>query len=336
MLSLYSKKFFCERNLKQKFEEDYLKCLDVHSSKMKGIITKCNSVLQKLNGIQNIQGFPKTFEELLILSPKTIAEIYIYYIKDKTFKNVVDSNFFCGQSLLLDYDYYSDRIVKFFTEKEHEEYFFINTCIYCNSSYINTFSVDGKIPKRQYDLDHFIPKSKCGLFAFSLYNLIPCCQVCNSRIKGNDFDCTNLTSIELEKLFPSSEKYQFEQSLKFRIFPKIRQNEKINFPCFNYYSNKNDFEIDFEKAGDKKISNLYKEKEVDKFFIKQRYECHNAEFLAYIDKHIKYSPAFFELLFKVTNCDVQALVESIFNIQLRNCEHQIFQKIYNDIDELFE
>lgn len=62
----------------------------------------------------------------------------------------------------------------------------------------------------------------------------------------------------------------------------------------------------------------------------------NAEFFAYIDKHIKYSPAFFELLLKVTNCDAQALAESIFNIQLRNCEHQIFQKIYNDIDELFE
>lgn len=62
----------------------------------------------------------------------------------------------------------------------------------------------------------------------------------------------------------------------------------------------------------------------------------NAEFFAYIDKHIKYSPAFFELLLKVTNCDVQALAESIFNIQLRNCEHQIFQKIYNDIDKLFE
>lgn len=336
MLSLYSKKFFCERELKQKFEEDYLNCLDVNSSKMKEIVEKCNSALQELKNKQNIQNFPKTFDELLILSPKTIAEIYIHYTKNNDFKNKVDCYFVTGKKLLLDYDSYSDRIVKFFIEKENDECFSINTCIYCNSSYINTFHVNGKISKRQYDLDHFIPKSKCGLFAFSLYNLIPCCQICNSRIKGNDFDCTNLTSIELEKLFPSSEKYQFEQSLKFRLFPKIRQNEKINFPCFNYYSNKNDFEIDFEKAGDKKISELYKEKEIEKFFIKQRYECHNAEFLSYIDKHIRYSPAFFELLFKVANCNVQILQESIFNINLRNYEQQIFRKIYNDIDELFE
>lgn len=52
----------------------------------------------------------------------------------------------------------------------------------------------------------------------------------------------------------------------------------------------------------------------------------NAEFFAYIDKHIKYSPAFFELLLKVTNCDVQALAESIFNIQLRIAKIKFFKK----------
>lgn len=338
MIKLYPNSFYKNANLKNQFEEDYIKCLKNCSnkrlSKMDKIIKDCNLGLSQLHSLQNISGFPNSFQELLVLSPRIIAEIYIFYETNSKFKNRLDSIF--RKNKLLDYDYYSKRILNFFIEKENDGFFSIKTCVYCNSAYINTFSINGKTSKRLYDLDHFIPKSKCPLFAFSLYNLIPCCQICNSRIKGDNFDAKDLTADKLEKLFPSSENYQFNETLKFRFFPKIGASGKINFPCTCYMANKNDFEIEFEKFRNSKVATLYEEKEVNKFFIKQRYETHNTEFLAHVDKHIKYSDAFFKLYFRNMNFDASELKEAIFNTSLRNDERQIFQKIYNDIDEIFE
>ena len=58
----------------------------------------------------------------------------------------------------------------------------VKICPYCNRSYIFTLKNGGTRP--QYD--HFFPKSLYPYLALSMYNLIPCCPVCNS-IK-TDFD----------------------------------------------------------------------------------------------------------------------------------------------------
>lgn len=51
----------------------------------------------------------------------------------------------------------------------------VTICPYCNRSYIFTSSKNGTRP--QYD--HYFPKSKYPYLALSMYNLIPCCAVCN-------------------------------------------------------------------------------------------------------------------------------------------------------------
>ena len=51
----------------------------------------------------------------------------------------------------------------------------VTVCPYCNRSYIFTSSKSGTRP--QYD--HYFPKSKYPYLALSMYNLIPCCAVCN-------------------------------------------------------------------------------------------------------------------------------------------------------------
>lgn len=52
----------------------------------------------------------------------------------------------------------------------------VTTCPYCNRSYIFTSDKSGTRP--QYD--HYFPKSKYPYLAISMYNLIPCCSICNS------------------------------------------------------------------------------------------------------------------------------------------------------------
>lgn len=56
-------------------------------------------------------------------------------------------------------------------------------CPYCERNYVNVIhKKDDFIIKP--DLDHFYPKSKYPFLAATLENLVPSCQVCNSRLKG--------------------------------------------------------------------------------------------------------------------------------------------------------
>jgi 5-methylcytosine-specific restriction endonuclease McrA len=57
------------------------------------------------------------------------------------------------------------------------------TCPYCNRIFTHTFiSNNGKT---RAELDHFYPKSIYPFLGLSLFNLVPCCHVCNSSFKGN-------------------------------------------------------------------------------------------------------------------------------------------------------
>lgn len=58
----------------------------------------------------------------------------------------------------------------------------VTVCPYCNRSYIFTSNKKGTRP--QYD--HYFPKSKYPYLALSMYNLIPCCAVCNGLKHDDD------------------------------------------------------------------------------------------------------------------------------------------------------
>lgn len=57
----------------------------------------------------------------------------------------------------------------------------VTVCPYCNRSYVFT-SKRGTRP--QYD--HYFPKSKYPYLSISMYNLIPCCSICNGLKRDED------------------------------------------------------------------------------------------------------------------------------------------------------
>lgn len=65
------------------------------------------------------------------------------------------------------------------------------TCPYCNLNYCETLLEDNQGQLRP-ELDHFFDKASYPLFAISLYNLIPSCTECNSRLKGSTDFVKNL------------------------------------------------------------------------------------------------------------------------------------------------
>ncbi len=93
----------------------------------------------------------------------------IYYKKDSEFKEALNSILF----------YESQDSWKAYQTAIDID---INTCVYCNRTYITPLGDDSKKFVRG-DFDHFMPKSKYPYLRFSFFNLIPCCVICNRNAK---------------------------------------------------------------------------------------------------------------------------------------------------------
>lgn len=128
---------------------------------------------------------------------------------------------------------YDTKIADFF--KKHAEELDITSCFYCESAYTWVYSDKGKI-KRTFDIDHFFQKEQYPIFALSLYNFVPCCQVCNSRVKGSGnfknlynlgSGITNKDIYFLLRISPTSPYYQFYENTKIGIYPALSESNKI-------------------------------------------------------------------------------------------------------------
>lgn len=355
MYKVYSDNFYSNTEIKESFEQNYVnkiigvaKELQIKVTKTTDVETNYNVTNNRLKGLfeefqVELPSFPESFDKLLVLTPKQMAEIYVYYKKNTSFQEKVLSMFNDvygpkdGIKHLLDYSNdFSEYIIDYFINIEDENVFTIKNCFYCNHAYINTFtfSIEDvetneiiEQPKQQYDLDHFIPKGSCPLFSLCLYNFVPSCQVCNSRIKLKTEYYDGQPADELELLFPTSQNYQYDESLRFHII-HVKDDPDFDPSAPVYVKNKNDFEIELEPQGNK-IYLL----EANAFQIIPRYKKHITEFLTYIDKARKYPPSYFLLLAEQkSQADSDNLKEAIFSHNLRNDEKLIFRKIYNDID----
>lgn len=96
----------------------------------------------------------------------------------------------------------------------------VKVCPYCNRNYVTWYKCKNEILTTA-DLDHYYQNKRYHLFALSLFNFIPSCQICNSRLKG--------TKPMEDTLYPFEE--SFGNDAVFRFKPN--------------YANQND---DHEKA----------------------------------------------------------------------------------------
>ncbi|WP_051775087.1 hypothetical protein [Paenibacillus tyrfis] len=173
----------------------------------------------------------------------------------------------------------------------------VNVCPYCNRQY--TFMVISDDPankgKTRARLDHFYDKATYPYLATSLYNLIPCCSICNSDLKGTD-DFTIDTHLhpyvdefgqyfkfgidmaDKSKLKPgdtSQIDYLFGKGEEFEIVirdtctdPVLKQKVKNNLQVFKIkelYNHHKDHVLDLIK---KKV--VYSESQVDELYDRYR------------------------------------------------------------------
>lgn len=165
----------------------------------------------------------------------------------------------------------------------------VNTCYFCNIEFINKFkTLDGRF-KNGFTLDHYIDKGKYPYLALSLYNLIPSCYTCNSKVKGVD---------EINNLSPSSSKFYFDKKVKFRTFI---QNENLQI----------EKEKDFALMLKEDFSLEYKEY-IEGFMLNERYEYHKYKVIEMINKRKEYPDTRIKELAKLTEKTEEDVKQDLF------------------------
>ncbi len=201
------------------------------------------------------------------------------------------------------------KISKFVEEKLE-----VDSCYFCNIEFINKFksSADGEF-KNGFTLDHYIDKGKYPYLALSLYNLIPSCYTCNSKVKGVD---------EINNLSPSSSKFDFDEKVKFRTF-MINKNLQI------------DKEKDFALMLKENFSLDYKEY-IDGFMLNERYEYHKYKVIEMINKRKEYPDSRIKELANLTQKTEEEVKQDLFGEYLfknDNLRKRPLSKLIKDISQ---
>ena len=125
--------------------------------------------LKKLKSIENLAIIEN--EEML----KLIDEFYKLNLSEKNLKDLIK---------IFNYDYFSDLEPPKWGRHKLLTSLGVKVCPYCQRNYITSYTLEeNKVEKATDDLDHFYPKKDYPFLALSLYNFIPSCSICNSRMK---------------------------------------------------------------------------------------------------------------------------------------------------------
>jgi hypothetical protein len=174
------------------------------------------------------------------------GESYRSYIldtkkKEKPSKTKIHQ-FFIRLNTVFSYDDFGDNE---YSKYKLTENLNVRTCIYCNRMYALThYKADGSNLMNP-QLDHWLPKSKYPLLQVSFYNLIPSCDICNSRIKKVK---------------------EFKDGI--HVHPYDKNYQEIKF-TYSFNNNLNEYKIGFDKTG------IIPNKAIDTFEFLHVHEMYN-------------------------------------------------------------
>lgn len=190
----------------------------------------------------------------------------------------------------------------------------IRSCYYCEMAYVNSYSVfkkGGVAKKRQFDLDHFLPKAKCPCVGLSLYNFVPSCQVCNSRIKSKKMP--NVTCDEYEQISPTSEVAKFDENITVRLV--MRPTGKYLLAGRYIYL---------------RARRPYRQY-VDFFKLNERYSFHKPEAERLKNLKARYPKSNIKKIAKLLGYREKEVEEDIFNMSYLREKGRCFEKFTRDL-----
>lgn len=202
--------------------------------------------------------------------------------------------------------YFQKEISKFF-----EENIEVHTCYYCNIDFINKFK-KGKETKNAFTLDHVLEKADYPYLALSLYNLVPSCYVCNSKVKDS--------KIHFDDFSPTNNNFDFNERVKFKSFItnvdlQIKNESDLLIKLIESYSNKYD-------------------KYIESLNLNDRYDYHKYKVIEMIQKRQDYPDSRIKELAKLTQKTEEEVKQDLFGIYLDDDFHKRpLSKLIKDISE---
>ena len=115
--------------------------------------------------------------ELVVSRPGRLRELILEYKNDYPELFVVSNQTWSDFNRIVYNIFICSSYDKYFSKSDFINNLGINTCSYCNRSYI--YSIRSRSGDLKPQIDHFYPKSVYPFLGMSYYNLIPSCSVCN-------------------------------------------------------------------------------------------------------------------------------------------------------------
>lgn len=172
-----------------------------------------------------------------------------------------------------------------------------------------------------FDLDHFLPKSKCPLVGLSLFNFVPSCSVCNEKLKRAD-EISADNKDRLLALSPTSPHYDFDREVTINLSPHP------NASWLRTQEHEQDFYIEL------KTNNLHYQKEIDLFHLDERYNYHKCEALRLQDKILEYPEDKLKMMSSALGGGFytpQKIREDMLDEEFRDNNNRCFNKMKRDI-----
>ena len=264
--------------------------------------------------------FPETVADLLVADATKIADVYVRFTalgipaKDTANPNKKNPILETLDGIFHYTRKYDSKIAAFFEDRASA--LGITSCHYCDLSYINVYTLKSSgsnQTRRHFDLDHFLPKSECPIIALSLFNFVPSCQVCNSRIKLAYTIGSNKR--QHDKFNPASEKYDFDKNVKICL--------RMNTPSVSF-SNPNDYYIHFSsRAGYDKV--------VDFFQLEERYEFHKVEAIRLKRLKSRYPKSAIRKIANILGKSEYEIYEDLFHNKYLADNRRCFEKLTRDM-----
>lgn len=198
------------------------------------------------------------------------------------------------------------KIAKFF-----EENIEVHTCYYCNIDFINKFK-KGKETKNGFTLDHVLEKANYPFLVLSLYNLVPSCYVCNSKVKDS--------KIPFDEFSPTNQDFDFDEKVKFKSFItntnlQIEKEQDFYLKLIEDYSNKYD-------------------KYIESLNLNDRYDYHKYKALEMIQKRREYPDSRIKELSDLTQKTQEEVKQDLFGVYLNEDSHKRpLSKLIKDISQ---
>lgn len=261
------------------------------------------------------------FSDLLVGNFDMLIRIYLKYVKDyinwkKCNTAVENDKYKKAINGVFNYGSYQWKIARFFMDEKNG--FEIHTCHYCETAYINVYSVGKKI-RNHFDIDHVLDKGNCPLLGLSLFNFVPSCQCCNEKIKRQETFGDKDPKM-MYKLSPTTDKFDFDKNVDISV-----EIEGSLPPSKGYVKNSKFYGIKFN-AKDADYNNY-----IGKLHLSERYAYHKKLALRMMDLAEDYGDSTIRKIANLLGETEGQIKEDIFGLQFVKDENRCFSKLYRDI-----